>query len=50
MEVMDCDRLVVTGDRRVGVVGMVVTLGALGGDWGMVQDEGMGDEVSGEDV
>ena len=30
MEVMDCDCLVVTGDRRVGIVGMVGTVGALG--------------------
>ena len=30
MEVMDCDRLVVTGDRRVGIVGMVGSVGALG--------------------
>ena len=29
MEVMDCDRLVVTGDMRVGIVGMVGTVGKL---------------------
>ena len=48
MEVMDCDHLVVTGDRRVGIVGMVGTVGELGGAWVMVWDEGLG--VSGEDV
>ena len=30
MKVMDCDRLVVTGDRRVGIVVMVGTVGELG--------------------
>ena len=40
----------VTGDRRVGIVGMIGTVGSSGGDWGMVWDEGMGGGVSGEDV
>ena len=54
MEVMDCNRLVATGDRRVGIVRMVGTVDELWGDWGMdsdiVWDEGLGDGVSGEDV
>ena len=47
---MDCNRLVVTGDRRVGIVRMVGT----GDDWGMdsdiVWEEGLDGGVSGEDV
>ena len=54
MEVMDCNRLVATGDRRVGIVRMVGTVDELWGDWCMdsdiVLDEGLGGGVSGEDV
>ena len=54
MEVMDCNRLVVIGDRRVGIVRMVGTVDEFGGDWGMdsdiVWEEGLGGGVSGEDV
>ena len=54
MEVVDCNRLVVTGDRRVGIVGMVGIVYELGGDWGMdsdiVLDEGLGGGVSSKDV
>ena len=35
MEVMDCNRLVVTGDRRVGIVRMVGTVDELGGVTGV---------------
>ena len=51
---MDCNRLVVTGDRRVGIVRMVGTVDELGGDWGMnsdiVWEEELGGGVRGEDV
>ena len=54
MEVMDCNRLVVTWDMRMGIVGMVGIVDELWGDWGMdsdiVWDEGLGGGVSGEDV
>ena len=54
MEVMDCNRLVVTWDRRVGIVRIVGTVDGLRGEWGMdsdiVWDKGLGGEVSGEDV
>ena len=54
IEMMDCNRLVLTRDRRVGIVRMVGTVGELGGDWGMdsdiVWDEELGGGVRGEDV
>ena len=51
VEVMDCNRLVVTRDRRVGIVWMVGTVGSLGGVTGVwFWDEGLGGVVSGEDV
>ena len=54
MEVNDCNRLVVTGDRRVGIVRMVGTVDELWGDCGMDSaifwDEGLGGGVSCGDV